>query len=665
MPGLTRGGNHECRLTVTHQIEIINSTARFTGRAEPYFRVRDRGEKMNGTDTLLLAVTLAVVLLQGAGSPAAAPPVEKGNQSPSPYTRALAPAEALAGAWDFARAANALAKLEFEQKELAERLATRRDEMDRLGRLKTRIIERVGETKPWLVMRSVPVRTKTGIRMDTVGVRVVKADNRHLTVRVTGKGQDKTELREWRSLSGAEVNRVVQKTVRPKNSDDQLAAGILALEHRDFKTAEKHFDKARGPGANIDRYLDRPATDAFARAEALRAKGKNAEAMVLYKEIEAKYDKTGWMKWHRQDFEAAAAITDGRLVEDRAEKLYTKAVEFFKAKDKLWELKRCLDELKKPEYLLAAALTGPEREAMLAKMAEAVKGLGRFLTVALKDKADFKAIQDAIDAAPPKSLIEIQDDGPYNEKLVIPKEKEGLTLRGKEGHWPVVRSLAENKIDTLVKVEAREITLERLALIHAAPTGLKQHCVGLDRGVVRLRSTIVSMQGARGISGNYYNEIVIEDSLVFANIEMGGRLVSSNSLLLGSFLKTAHPAGLRRCVIPGVVQFRNSSVLVDSIVGQVSDTPHHGLPQVEYCNVFGTPPFLEQAKPGKGCLLLKPPQFVNPNNLDFRLKKKSPGSGKASDGGDMGCRYTDKSEMALMLKRALYLRKIGILKFKF
>lgn len=86
---------------------------------------------MNRTKVSLLTVTLAVVLLQGAVPAAAPPPVGKGGRLPARYTSALGPAEALARAWDFAGAAKALAKLKFEEKDLAERLATRRDEIDR------------------------------------------------------------------------------------------------------------------------------------------------------------------------------------------------------------------------------------------------------------------------------------------------------------------------------------------------------------------------------------------------------------------------------------------------------------------------------------------------------------------------------------------------------
>ena len=57
----------------------------------------------------------------------------------------------------------------------------------------------------------------------------------------------------------------------------------------------------------------------------------------------------------------------------------------------------------------------------------------------------------------------------------------------------------------------------------------------------------------------------------------------------------------------------------------------------------------------------KDPQFRDPENFDYRLKRTSPCRRKASDGGDIGCRYTP--EMLEIIKKALELRKKGIIKF--
>lgn len=55
------------------------------------------------------------------------------------------------------------------------------------------------------------------------------------------------------------------------------------------------------------------------------------------------------------------------------------------------------------------------------------------------------------------------------------------------------------------------------------------------------------------------------------------------------------------------------------------------------------------------------PRFRDLDSLDFRLKPTSPCRGKASDGGDIGCRYTP--EMLEIRAKALELRKKGIIKF--
>jgi hypothetical protein len=72
------------------------------------------------------------------------------------------------------------------------------------------------------------------------------------------------------------------------------------------------------------------------------------------------------------------------------------------------------------------------------------------------------------------------------------------------------------------------------------------------------------------------------------------------------------------------------------------------------------PGFLDHAKAGPACLVADP-QFRDPENLDYRLKPTSPCRGKASDGGDIGCRFTP--EMLEMLKRAHELRRKGTIKF--
>ena len=111
-------------------------------------------------------------------------------------------------------------------------------------------------------------------------------------------------------------------------------------------------------------------------------------------------------------------------------------------------------------------------------------------------------------------------------------------------------------------------------------------------------------------------------------------------------------------ILPRLTSGTIRGALTDCIVKQV-DSPKTDT-RIDHCNVFGQPPFLNDAKPGKDCFR-GDPQFRDPGNLDYRLKKTSPCRGKASDGGDVGVRYTPA--MIEIVKKALELRKKGIIKF--
>ena len=94
---------------------------------------------------------------------------------------------------------------------------------------------------------------------------------------------------------------------------------------------------------------------------------------------------------------------------------------------------------------------------------------------------------------------------------------------------------------------------------------------------------------------------------------------------------------------------------MDSIINTVKV---ESVARIDYCNVFGN--YQTMAKPGKNCISVDP-QFVNAKGHDYRLGPKSPCRGKASDGGDLGVRYTP--ERIDMYKLAFALRARGIIKF--
>ena len=101
-----------------------------------------------------------------------------------------------------------------------------------------------------------------------------------------------------------------------------------------------------------------------------------------------------------------------------------------------------------------------------------------------------------------------------------------------------------------------------------------------------------------------------------------------------------------------------ANTVVDSVVKSVS--ARYQATRIEHCCLFGTPAIGEKAKLGKRSFTADP-QFRDSASLDFRLKPTSPCRKKATDGGDIGCRYTP--EMLEMLEKALELRKKGIINF--
>jgi hypothetical protein len=155
--------------------------------------------------------------------------------------------------------------------------------------------------------------------------------------------------------------------------------------------------------------------------------------------------------------------------------------------------------------------------------------------------------------------------------------------------------------------------------------------------------------------------VTVEDSLIVGKL---ARLAieSTNSLWLVQEIQgDVGVTFLRSCTVVGALSFglrehgATGAVADSIIVGNVRGFVQN---RVEYCDVLGG--FQGSVKPGRGCIA-SDAMFVNAPNLDFRLKPGSPCIGKASDGGDIGCRFTP--EMIELCKVALDLRRRGILKF--
>jgi hypothetical protein len=572
------------------------------------------------------------------------------------YAGAMKPIEELVAAWDFREASAALAKVQFEEEDLAARLTAWREGVKRLEDLKARIITKLNTADPRL--------KKSDLQIRGVGGEIVEADDGGIQVKlITGK----PESLPWRDVGTQAIEHLIKLAGAADSPDARLAAGILCLAYNDPTSAEHHFDQARALGADIAPYVAPLAATAFAKAQDLLEAEKFNEAESLLGNIEAKYTDTPWFASNRAAFEAARSQAQAGIYEAEAEKLYAEAVELFK-KEQRFDVKPIVEKLR-TDYANSQPVTDTARKPSFADMEEAVADLGHFITVRQDGTADFTSIQAAIDAAPPNSLIEIQDNGPYNEKISI--RQEGLTVRGMTGCCPIITSVGPvTNFPILVQIAAPRVTMERVVLSHRGAGGNRRHCV---RGSVTMRSSIVDVSGRWGFTF-YEGRWEIEECVVIA-VGIAGELNVRNSVWLGAAPVNTIPHELQNVVVTGnfeggpcTVGFctirgplnlgRAPSRLKDSIVLSVQSSDA-GVP-IEHCDVYGNPAFIDQAKPGKGCFRADP-QFRDPANLDYRLLPTSPCIGKASDGGDIGCRYTP--EMMEMVQKALELRAKGIIKF--
>jgi len=618
--------------------------------------------------TGLRVVVVAAPPETGRGQPTPRPDArargQAGHELEAKFQVAAKPAEAMVKAWDFAGAATALAKLNLGDivtlPKVAEpsggyaaRLATRRDEVRRLTKLKAKMIAKINTAKPPLTRRSLLI---PGINAD-----LAKADEKGITAKLaTGK----TQIHEWKDLSSRSVQQLVQRSIDRKSADDWLAGGILSLAVKGPKSAERHFERGRSLGAKIDRYLDPLTAAAFARAKALLDKGEFKSAESDLTDLGKKYATTPWLAAHKDDFAAAREAAKAGIAEAQAEKLYAQAVRHFKKQD-LWALKPVIDKLK-AGYGNTRVVTDATRKPSFAEMAKAVAKLGKFLTVRQDGKGDFKSIQAAIDAAPPNSLIEIQDNGVYNEHVVI--HRQGVVLRGKRGRWPVITLSRQSKsFKGLVEVGAARATIERLVLVYHPPADRSAACVLRNVGPLRLTHALVYIEGPEPRTHRHpfwtwgKGESKIQSCILIGPGEFTGqgRTSVSNCIWKGfkyGAIYAAHECQLRFCTVvhggvatsdPLVPLSISDSILEATVVGRNT--------RIDNCNVFKP-----GGKPGKG-FFCADPQFRDPANFDYRLKRTSPCRRKASDGGDIGCRYTP--EMLEMLRLALELRRKGVIKF--
>lgn len=405
-------------------------------------------------------------------------------------------------------------------------------------------------------------------------------------------------------------------------------------------------------------------------SEALTALGEvQFEEGDLLTNLDAKYADTPWLASNRAAMEALRGEARAGIYEAEAEKLYAKAVELLET-EQPFDVEPVVKNLK-ANFGDSVAVTETTREPSFSEIEEAIADLGKRFTVRLDGEGDFKSIQAAIDQAPPNSLIEIQDNGPYFERILVPKEKEGLTLRGAKDRWPVVRSGGTlGTVSVLVTVDAPRTTVKRLVIA-------KEDAEGSSLAVVNschLRSVLWAGRGECRLGRHLeidgclstsrvcvYPSAVLRNSIWINSLTIFGGEAKErieNVVIGGKGLTCAIPLELRHCTVDTELTLETGDgVIVDSILDSVQAAEPGN--SIENCNI-GSGKFVDFAKPGKSGFSANP-QFVNPELYDHRLMPTSPCRGKASDGGDLGVRYTP--EMVEILKVALALRQQGLIKF--
>ena len=606
---------------------------------------------------------------------------EKRRLAEGDFARAVQPIDGQLRKWQFEAAAEALAKIEVGHESLTARLETRRDQVERLRKLKGAMIARIASANPRLTKRDLLV---PGINGEVVG-----ADK--LVIHAT-QPTGRAETHPWASLSPRTLEKLLGLVVDGEKAADAVGAGLLCMACGRAADAEPYFAKARALGADVERYRDPLAAAAYARAVALLGDGRFDAAGKALADLETRFGKTPWFAAHTDDVAAARRRAAGSKRDLEAMKLYAAAAAFYQAKQ-LFELKPIIAQLQK-HFADTAVVTDAARKPSVAEMAAAVAKLAEMVTVAQDGSGQHVTIQKAIDAAKAGGAVVILDSAIYAERLNVPQGKKGLTIQGKPGQWPIISFRADSmrRVRRLIDIDSPDVTLERIVLalhkLDQSSSSSYLGCIANNRNNVTLRSCVLYCEGRYSRIGGTSTSSsssstagrIAADHCIFAlHGYTGSPIDAANCIWLDYYLRAdgysrnkstftncvLHrvlaytPCEFRRSTVTGRLDFRRApSTLLDSIVNKVN-ADEAGL-TLDYCDVFGKPGYSEFATPGLHCFS-KNPQFIDAANFDFRLKSTSPCRGKASDNGDVGARYT--RQMVAMLKLAHDLRRRGIIRF--
>jgi serine/threonine protein kinase len=573
------------------------------------------------------------------------------------WQEATALAQQRTRAWDFADAVTELETVQFEEASLTQRRDQRKHALTRMVEMKQRIIERINTADPPLTKRALALRGSGG---DVIG-----ADERGIQTKLTS-GQD--ELLAWDDLGSQAPGRLLQLAVDQEASEDWLHAALFAMAIGQDDLAERLLARASQMEVEIRPYREMLARTALFEARGLLDANEYEKAVQAMELLESKYAGTSWLAAHQAAAAAVRGAAEQGVWQQQAEELFAQAVDRLE-QDQLFELRSLIDRLQ-TDYAGSPAVTDSDRKPSFAHLEAAVANLGKQWTVRQDGRGDFTEIQAAIDAASPHSLIEIQDAGPYREPIVI--EKDGLVLRGRSGVWPIITSAGfPAAVEKLIQVAASDVQLEQLVVIHSNIGGNDPRGIELRWSRGCRVSRLIAFCSGHTIALHGPDHHLAHVDHVFVAGEMHGMLHITNSIclrrtmasfaensVLGAWDGRGEQCEARRCVILDRVVLRPGSVLVDSIVPSVQASDADV--RIEFCNVHGDPPFIDRARDGEGCFP-SPPMFAALKNADYRLLPNSPGIGKASDGGDVGARYTPV--MVELIKRAFELRARGNIKF--
>ena len=588
--------------------------------------------------------------------------LEKQRAIETTYAAAMKPVEEKVTTWDFVAAWEAAEGVRFDEAELMARLEARREEIKQMELLKWRIITKIGQANP-------PLK-KSDLRIRGAGGEITDAGPAGLTTK-TIRGE--VERLTWNDLGTQAAGKLVELVVDPANGEDCFAAGLLAFASGDRAASERFFAKAKAAGADVSAQLAAVAASSLAEANELLAQKKFAKAVSMLEILRSKYADLPWFTAHRETIDAALATGERGVREEEAEALYAQGVKFHEDGE-LFDLRDVVERLKN-EYADCRPVIETGRTPSVADLEKAVAELGARLIVRLDGEGDFTSIQAAIDAAGPNSLIEIWDDGPYSQKLVVADEKTGLTIRGAPANWPIITCRgAEGETSALIEVLGPKTRIEHVLVVSTDVLGRTPFAIRFDGAgqkpnrIVMLRQCLVCGADIR----NRYSNWSLEECLIISGFQLVNAGVAGispylgiidNSILFGrrsdgslrSYI--LQRARIDSSVVNGSLRLGEgpnqivNSVLQDAVINP--DFPDH---EMDFCGIIGK----VECAVGEHCVAANP-QFRDPANLDFRLMPDSPLIGKASDGGDIGVRYTP--EMMELCRIALELRAKGVIKF--